>query len=184
MSFIWAWFKHSIPWIIVGVLLFTAGYWTGKGERPAAVSEVVRVIDPPLKGDYALPQLPWRPVPRLLFVETSRTDTVTIVREIKVPVAYDRFRLIPDNYIHVDRRSVHIQAFNPETGQFEIDRITVPQKRRKFSAYLDAGYFIRHQFDASLGAQIRFNRFAVNASAGMILPTTEPFARIGIRYYI
>jgi hypothetical protein len=184
MNFIVAWLKHIWPTLLLLLAVFTLGYWAGKGDRPHAIDQVVRVINPPAKmPGLELPPRTFRPPPRIIIAE--RTVTETRVDTIRVPVVFDRYRLIGDNYIHAGRRSVWIRSYNPQTSQFEVDRITIPRPSWSTSLYAQASYdLLESQPGIGLTAELRYRSLATGATAALQLDAMKPQIGVWMRYYL
>jgi hypothetical protein len=168
-----------MKYIVLGLLVtFGAGYWLGRSHNNP--EPIQRIWTPAERPDLSLPPVRFRPPPRIIIAE--RTETIVRIDTVRVPVAFDRYRIISNNYLHQDGRTVWVRSFNPETLQFELDRFSISEPKWGRGIWAQTGLNSLGGIELGLGGYVRFR--AVYGLVGASYDERGVTARIGIRVEI
>lgn len=183
--------KNFIPYIFISVLCFGAGYWAGHSDRPEPVQKLVRYINPGWDDKFKL--IPdFQPLPRVTFIQQTRVDTHSVIKEIPVPVSYDRFRLVDDSAVSIRRDAVFLQTWNPDSRMFEVDRYDITARRWELRAYGEMSFLYPESENRLLvpgmGAELTYLKWSVVGSIHAPLSPAGKermglFAKVGVRRY-
>jgi hypothetical protein len=169
------WLRHNSAWLILILVAFIWGWSIGRSNNNT--EPIPRVWTPQERPDLSLPPIRFRPPPRIIIAE--RTGTVVRIDTVRVPVAFDRYRIISNNYLHQDGRTVWIRSFNPETLQFELDRFALRQPKWGRGIWAETGLNSLGGIELGLGAYVRYK--AVYGLVGASYDERGVTARIGLR---
>jgi hypothetical protein len=169
------WLRHNSAWLILILVAFIWGWSIGRDTKTAET--ISRVWTPQERPDLSLPPIQFRPPPRIIIAE--RTETIVRTDTIRVPVSFDRYRIISNNYLHQDGRTVWIRSFNPETLQFELDRFALRQPKWGRGIWAETGLNSLGGAELGLGAYVRYR--AVYGLVGASYDERGVTARIGLR---
>ena len=169
------WLRHNSAWLVLILVAFIWGWSVGRDTKPAET--ISRVWTPQERPDLSLPPIRFRPPPRIIIAE--RNETIVRIDTVRVPVAFDRYRLISNNFLHQDGRTVWVRSFNPETLQFELDRFALRQPKWGRGIWAETGLNSLGGAELGLGAYVRYK--AVYGLVGASYDERGVTGRIGIR---
>lgn len=175
--------SHTIPYLIVGLLCFLMGYWQGSGQQPVIPAPVRQFISPDM-FQTRVPQL--RSVPTLAFIHTERTDTVTRVDTVRVPVNYEYVGLIEHRPLSVTPGSVYLNYYDTGQGRMVTDVYEVPKRRWSIdygvqSRVVPAGW---DRASAGVFTQLRYRSLSLTGEVDYLLDQSTFISKIGVRLHL
>lgn len=158
-----------IPYALIGIMCFFIGYWIGTGEDPVMPEPVERIITP-YKASISIPQPNLTPSLRFVIVDQSKTDTVTVERIVRVPVAMreQNLHILSDRPLSISSQNIYLRYYDTDRGSYIIDQFEIQPKRFDFdlAAGIKAINMLEHPvFYPAATARMRWNRLNLQATA-------------------